>query len=723
MTKEQIQRLSVSGASNREIVAVIGREMTSEERQIVDKSRVYGRLQASKRRSLDKPSDASRKRTSRNLDRLKPYRTPSPEAIERRTRLEADSPAWLLYYMPDKFYCPFGQDQLDLIEAIDRAMRTGTSVTAALPRASGKTAILMGSAFKGGMAGVCRFAVVIGWKRDAGMELLDQWLTALAENERIAEDYPCVCDPFQDSTASNRLKGILRNVETEQRAGCDVRKGRGVVLLPDTQEDGRSMPQFALMGASINGSVKGINIGLLSGEVIRPDIVLLDDPQSEEVAESPTLVSKVIKKIDYGIRSLSGPRRRLTMLAAVTCVELDDVSERLLNRPGTESIRRGQIVTWPTGWNDDESKSREAWDEWNRIRIEGLTILKDGGAAARNHYIEHRDELTAGLTVSWEHRFHVGDSERVGDPDALFAAMWDFYDLGELAFMAERQNTPIKQGVTLYNLSIKAILDRTDKMRKAGEIPEWAKAIVCGTDINPSYGLTSVIKAFGENQRNAVLWYGIHKMHVAQDLTDAEKKIAIMAELAIHGRELAALPCVPQHWVIDGGGSPENTVIDFASNSTRTCGIPAMTAFGRASRQYRQSGKKGYKLKMYEQCHVTVRTLLQKWIIFNSDFWREQAQRAWTGTLGAPGSGDLPKGNHREFAEQICREQLAGKVELNGKMIYDWKTAPGPHDFGDADTMCFVGAAVAGIGTGGGSTRPKGLSVRKRYTQAELGGG
>jgi hypothetical protein len=36
------------------------------------------------------------------------------------------------------------------------------------------------------MTGKCRFPVVIGWKATAGAELLDQWLEALASNDRLA---------------------------------------------------------------------------------------------------------------------------------------------------------------------------------------------------------------------------------------------------------------------------------------------------------------------------------------------------------------------------------------------------------------------------------------------------------------------------------------------------------------------------------------------------------
>lgn len=646
--------------------------------------------------------------------RLIPYS--DPKDAKRRAKLEKDPERWLRYYLENRFPLPFGDVHRKMVAACIRAMATGSSITVAAPRGFGKTAVEWGMAFYAVLTGLSRFPVVIGWKANAGSELLDQWANELATNERLAEDYPCQCAPFHDSQASKRLKGLLRSVNPDARCGSDIRKKQCVIILPDVKEPstGRTMPQCALAGASMNGSIKGLNIGLLSGESLRPDVALLDDPQDEQTADSPVLIKKVIKKIDYGIRSLAGPRRRLTVMAAVTCVNIGDVSEHLLTRAGTEVIITGQITAWPTGWTDKDSTSRALWDEWNTHRLGGLENL-DGGKRARAFYKSNKAALTEGMAISWKERYHQSDGVRIGDPDALFAAMWDFYELGEFAFMAERQNTPVKEGVTVFSLSPKAILSRVDPTRNAGDVPEYTRLIVAATDINPSYALTSEVRAFGADQRNGVLWYGLHAMSVSTEQTDAEIKKAIMAQLAaLWENTLSRLPCKPTYWIIDGGGSPENTVIDFAAANSGKYGVTIMCAFGRAAKQYRAIGKAKYRMRVYEQCHETAESYSKRWIIFNADHWRKQSHQAWTGTLGAPGSCDLPKGKHEDYADQICREQLMGQVELNGKTIYDWKTATGPHDYGDTGTMCFVAAAINGIGTGGNVGRKQKSQQKQR---------
>jgi hypothetical protein len=635
----------------------------------------------------------------RNRDRLIVYA--EPEDLGRRTELESDTAEWLQHYMPERFCAPFGEVHHKIIEGAERAIVTGTSVTAAAPRGAGKTSIFVGSTLKSVLSGVCRFPVVIGWKSGAGRELLMQWLTELSNNPRLLADYPCQCQPFWQTTQSTRLQGLLRELEPEKRIGCDVRKMDLTIILPDVYERHRELRHSALAGASINGSIKGLNVGLITGEALRPDIVLLDDPQDEETAQSPALVKKVIKKIDYGVRSLSGPRRRLAVKAAVTCVETDDVSHHLLTRQGTESIRIGQITAWPKGWDDEKSTTRALWDDWNRARIDGLDDL-DKGKAAREFYEANKEAMIEGMAVSWEHRYQEGDEKRVADPDAFFAAMWDYYDLGEHAFMAERQNAPIKEGVTILELSPRDIVKRVDQSRKGGALPSWVRKVIAATDVNPSYALSTAIIGFGDDQRAGVIWYGKQKMSLSDNEPDAVKKAAIMQALQKHGGDIAKIGPIDL-WVIDGGGSPQETVQAFAQNSKTTTGLAAITAFGRAWSQYRPRSKD----RAYEQSFIRSKTRTFRWCIWNADYWRELAQKAWLGAMGAPGSCDLPRGRHDDFAEQICRESLKGKAEVAGTWKYVWHTAAGPHDYGDCMAMGFMGAALEGIGTGGQTKKPK----------------
>jgi len=405
---------------------------------------------------------------------------------------------------------------------------------------------------------------------------------------------------------------------------------------------------------------------------------------------------------------MAGPQKRLTAACACTVEAEGDVSDHWLSRPGWRTLRVSRITEWPGGgsggdWPEKNKKEKALWDAWNEIRV------KHGEKAAISYYMKHKDRMTEGMRVSWAERY---DRKR-GDPDALYAAMWDRYDKGADVFSRGQQNMPLKQGITVYCLTPEIVQSRAQD-RAPGVVPEWAQVVVAATDINPSYALTTVIVAFGANQVAAVVWYGLHKMSVAKEVTEIEKRRIIYEHLSAHGRQVAGLPCRPALWVIDGGGSPEGCVIQFSANAPQICGLMAVATFGRNWKSYRPTAKSTHRVRVGEQYHHVAERRDRQWVIIHADYWREIAQRGWTGDPGAPGSCSLPKGNHGDFALQVTREQLAGKDDVGGRTVWVWNTQPGPHDYGDCMHMAYVAAAIQGIGTGGESQRKPAAQPRKR---------
>lgn len=610
---------------------------------------------------------------------------------------ERDPVAWLLAYLPNAYPLPFGQVHKRIVDGVVYAISRGGNIAIAAPRGTGKSTLVNGLLLWALLTGRTKFPVVVPWDDKAKRRALRFWSGELCFNVRLDRDYDDITAPFVASRGqANRLASVTQGgVSTGARLGIT----EGIIILPHGKG--------AIGSATINGNPRGLNYATINGRIIRPSFAVIDDPQDRETAKSKSRVRDTIEMIDSDVAGMAGPDERMSMVMPCTVIERGDVADHYLSNPDWSPIRVGQVVTWPKGWDKKDGKARRLWDEWNDLRQTGERE-QDEGKAAVAFYLDNREAMTDGMAVSWEERY---DRKR-GQPDALYSAMHDFYVMGEHSFAAERQNDPIKQGVTLYTLTPDVIEGKTTD-RKAGVTPEWSRLRVAATDINPSYGLSWSVLAFGADQTSAVLAYGVHRMNASGDMPKAQLEKALFEELAAHGRQLAALPCKPEIWVINAGGTAFDVVLRFCAESVRICGLQATGSTGRGARNYRPWGK-ALIGKPREQCHLAADPNGRKWIAWNADYWREQAQKAWTGTLGAPGSCSLPEGHHRTFAEQICREQLQGKAEIAGMMVWVWNTAPGAHDFGDCMSMAYMAAAWSGIGTSGLTIQPRKVARRPR---------
>jgi hypothetical protein len=631
---------------------------------------------------------------------------------DRRARLERDPAGWLRWYLSAAFPLPWGQVHRDMIGAAVRSIQTGAGMCCAAPRGTGKSSVLAGVALWAVLSGACRFPVVAGWSHQAARRMLRKWLSSLADNERLHADYPEICGPFEVSTHANRLKGMAWE-DSGDLCGADVRVMDGALVLPD----GRG----ALGAVSISGNVRGLHAGLPDGSTIRPDVLLLDDPQDKATAESPALVRKVVDRIEADLFSMSGPDVRLAVMTAATIIAAGDVAEHFLQHEDFEAIRVAQVTAWPTGWDNAESEARRLWADWNKARLEGIDN-RDGGKAARKFYRANKGAMIEGMAVSWPARF---DKKRK-DPDAFYAAMWDYFRLGERAFMAERQNAPLSnQAESVFELPQAHVARRVNGLARR-KAPDNAVALVGMVDINAD-GLRWGLAAASNERALSIVAYGIHPGHGRPLIGDGESEaVAIMRGLSgldevlsqtaiLRGDDRMPIDCM----LLDCGGSWMQTVFDWLNAGGRQSSIPWMASRGWGSRNYRPSrnmiGRPG------DGMH------LAKWpgkgnvLVHNSDQWRMSQQKGWLLPVGAPDAIALfgtDGEKHEHFADGVVCERLVAYAETDHGPLFKWQNTPGlRNDWGDVATGLFVAAARMGLTpTGIRQDAPK----RKVYRQSDF---
>ena len=656
--------------------------------------------------------DSAGRHASLNAERNKVPRRKCADPM-RRARLEKDSEKWLRWYCPNTYFLPMEAPHKAIIAGVDKAEITGGRFVVAAERGIGKSFLMYGLVIKMALSGQQPFPVYIPWGDKDKSQGFEFWMQCLVNNDRIDADYPEITAPFRHSDGVSQRLAALTWEDTGEQTYARLRLSKGVIVFPD----GRGY----IGSSTMNGNPRGLNATQPNGKGVRPTMAMIDDVQDDKVAASQGpdgLVAKTIKKINGAVSGLKRAGASFPILVSGNCIAVNDVMDHFLNNSGWDAVRVSCISRWPTGWSKDTGKVHDLWEEFGE--------KVNSGHGDKSFYRKHKAKMTKGMVLTSPKAYLYGAKEAAADTrkkmtmpvDAMHAVIREYIRMGHDAFMAERQQNPGAQTYSIYALTPELIQSRADESMAVGIVPDWAVRVVAATDVNRSYALTTAIVAFGANQRAAVLWYGLYKNKdflCTKNMPPAEQRKRIYEGLAAHGVEISKLPCRPNLWVIDGNGYPEGTGIDLAASSPRICGLECACSFGRGWKMYRQTGK--HKIIKGEQWHRTVESRAKQWVIWNSDYWKESAQKGWTGAPGGPGSCSLFRGKHDDFAFQIANEPLRAKGEgLSGRTewIFDDN---GIHDYGDCMAMAYMGAAMVGIGTGGYVEPSRG---RKKYTQADL---
>jgi hypothetical protein len=610
-----------------------------------------------------------------------------------------------LTYLPHVFNMPMSDGQRADLQTMQAAIVEGGRYAFAAPRGDGKTSRVEAAILWAGMYGHRRCIVIVGADLTAAQEISDSIKLELRTNERLRADFPLPCRAaaLSDDTAL-RAKGWTWG---GQSLGMVWDRHKIVLpILPGADGAG-----CVIVPRGLTGRLRGMRLKV--GKVaVRPDLYACDDCQTDESAASPAQVDTRERLILGAIMGSGGPDKTVAAFMPCTVIKHDDLAARMLDRkrhPDWQGSARGLVKVWP-----DAQKT--LWKTYHEKRRE------ESHAAADAFYSANRAAMDKGASMDWNERFTKGK-----ETSALQHAENLLCDLGEETFAAEYMNDPQEKHPSVYDLTAALVASRVHAGRRRGELPTEGRLIVAATDLN-HYALHSAAAGFGNDQTAWLAWYGRHdgdgRGIVPKNCPESEAKRRMFEALVTHGATVAGLPLTrdgeavrPGLWIVDAGYMPD-VVRRYLEGPARTLGIPVMAARGFNAEKYRPAGN-GTIGAPREQCHLAESGIAGRFLAFNSDYWREVSQRAWLASPNAPGSLSLFDGTrHRDFSEQVTREKLVEKLQGQYGPVWRWHVAPGWHDYGDAVTMLYAGAAWGGIGTGGyvEPTKP----TRKRYSQADL---
>ena len=325
---------------------------------------------------------------------------PLPAVVdpERRAAAEASFLAFCDSYFPATFSLPWSDDHREVIAALERSVREGGLFAFAMPRGSGKTSLTEAAALWALLCGYRDFVAIIGAGEDHANRMLESVKVEAETNELLLADFPEALFPIH---ALERI---------HQRAKGQLFQGRPTHIQWTADEvQFPAIPESKAAGgiirvAGITGGIRGMSAKrAVDGRKVRPSLVLIDDPQTDESAKSPAQVAEREAVLQGAILGLAGPGAKIAGLCTVTVIRPDDLADRLLDRsrhPAWQGKRTKMVYSWPA--------AEELWLQYADLRREG----QRGGvgtAVADDFYRERRAEMDAGSVVAWPARMYPGE--------------------------------------------------------------------------------------------------------------------------------------------------------------------------------------------------------------------------------------------------------------------------------------------------------------------------
>jgi hypothetical protein len=643
---------------------------------------------------------------------------PEVQNIERRLKAEQDFQFFCESYFPVTFNLPWSNDHLKVISRIEQAVLRGGLFAVAMPRGSGKSTLCESACIWAMLYGHREFVCLIGSDEGHAADMLDAIKTEIETNELLAEDFPEVTYPIHRLEGiSNRCAGQLYRGE-RTHIGWTAKE----LVLPTIRPEGwlthNQLKQFVrenglakssgavVKVAGITGRVRGMRVKRADGLTIRPSLVIIDDPQTDESARSLSQCATRESILAGAILGLAGPGKKISGIMPCTVIRQGDMADTILDRnkhPEWNGERTKMVYSFPS--------NESLWQKYAEIRAESLRQGRDGQEATE-FYRQNREAMDEGAIVAWPERHNYDEISAI--QHAMNLKLQD-----EQAFYAEYQNEPLPATTaTDDELTVEQITGKINRMKR-GEVPVGVNHVTAFIDVQANL-LFYVVAGWEDDFTGYVLDYGTYpdQKRPYFTLRDARPTLTSVmtgggVEAAIYaGLEALTTALLGRPWRRDDGaelrierclidanwGASTDVVYQFCRQSAHAgVVLPSHGRFvGASSRplsEYtnRPGDRSGLNWRMPNvQGKRAVRHAL-----FDTNFWKSFIHARLAVPMGDRGClslfGDKPEA-HRLFAEHLTAEYRV-KTEARGRTVDEWKQRPERPDNHWLD--CLVGCAVA----------------------------
>ena len=534
---------------------------------------------------------------------------------------------------------------------------------------------------------------------------LDSIKTELENNELLLADMPEVVFPIQSLDGiANLSSGQLYDGQ-RTHIGWTAKE----IVLPTIPESPASGAIIKVAG--ITGRIRGMKFKRPDGKAVRPSLVVLDDPQTDESARSLSQCAHRESILAGAVLGLSGPGKKISGIMPCTVIQPSDMADNILDRdkhPEWNGERTRMVYSFPS----DENR----WARYAEIRAEGFRN-GDSGKAATEFYREHRDEMDAGSVIAWPERFNHDELSAI--QHAMNLRLQD-----EAAFYAEYQNEPLPAEKFEDDLlTADQVAAKTNGMQRA-EIPIACNHLTMFIDVQQKL-LFYCVCAWESDFTGYVVDYGSFpdQKRPYFTLRDARHTLATVTqgtglEASIYaGLESLTGACLAREWKRDDGaamrierclidanwGNSTDVVYQFCRQSQHAAVmIPSHGRFVGASSipfsEYKR--KAGDRVGLNWRIPNVRGKRAVRHVVYDTNWWKSFVHSRLTVAMGDRSClslfGSTPE-THRLFAEHVTAEYYV-KTEGRGRKVDEWKMRPEQADNHWLD--CLVGCAVAASNQG-----------------------
>lgn len=664
--------------------------------------------------SHDKKRDRERERNAAHSRSGRDISIDLPKCTDFNLRAECEKSFRTMCekVFPQRFPLAWSDAHLEAIRLIQQCIDEGGLFALAMARGSGKSTLCECGVIWGANKGKRRFIAPIGATEGHATEMLQSIKTEYETNDMLLGLWPEICHPIR------KLEGISNraNGQTFKGERTRIEWAKKVIVLPTIP--GSAASGVVIKCAGITGRVRGMKFQRPDGEAIRPDCVIIDDPQTNRSAKSAYQVNQRLEVLTGAILGLAGPDKKIAGVMPCTVIQRDDMADQILDRdrhPEWQGQRTKLIYQWPT--------NKELWDEYREIRAQSLRN-GGGGKEATEFYRKNRAAMDEGAVIGWKERYLKDELSAIQHAVNLWMDK-------PLTADAEYNSEPLKDEKpnAARVLSASFIAGKTNNLARH-TVPLWATKITGKIDVQHSV-LYWVVTAWSDNFAGAVIDYGTWpdqgRAHfnlrsitktLAKHYPGHNRDAAVLAGL----RDLFKRIC-PLEWLRE-----DNVAMRIDKCSTDAADGELVEVIYEAIRNSDFAGQlipshgRGigptktpmaeYKVKPGEklgshwlQTRVGKRAI--RGLFEDTNFWKSFVHEGFALPLGTPGALSLfgnKNTDHRMFGEHLAAQDCTSVYsEANDRWVKVWSKKPDHPDDHWFDCLCgsaclasFEGAQLPG---------------------------